>query len=132
MEWHAASLRTNNKHCGETAMDMTIRAAGRILATMLLLVPLATVAGPPTDDSKHRFQFSEATVAELQSEMAEGELTSEQLTTAYLRRILELDQGGPGVNSIIELNPDALAMARQADNLRKHGHVLGPLHGIPV
>jgi amidase len=113
-------------------MDMTIRAAGRILATMLLLVPLVTVAGPPTDDSKHRFQFSEATVAELQSEMAEGELTSEQLTTAYLRRILELDQGGPGVNSIIELNPDALAMARQADNLRKQGHVLGPLHGIPV
>jgi amidase len=113
-------------------MDMTIRAAGRILATMLLLVPLVTSAGPPNDDSKHRFQFSEATVAELQSEMAEGELTSEQLTTAYLRRILELDQGGPGVNSIIELNPDALAMARQADNLRKQGHVLGPLHGIPV
>jgi amidase len=113
-------------------MDMTIRAAGRSLATMLLLVPLVTLAGPPNDDSKHRFQFSEATVAELQSEMAEGELTSEQLTTAYLRRILELDQGGPGVNSIIELNPDALAMARQADNLRKQGHVLGPLHGIPV
>jgi amidase len=43
-----------------------------------------------------------------------------------------LDQNGPGVNSVIELNPDALAMAHQADVLRKHGIVLGPLHGIPV
>jgi amidase len=113
-------------------MDMTIRAAGRILVTMLLLGPLIAAAGPPTDDSKHPFPFSEATVAELQSEMAEGELTSEQLTAAYIKRIFALDQGGPGVNSIIELNPDALAMARQADNLRRHGHILGPLHGIPV
>jgi amidase len=118
-------------------MDMTIRAVGRIgprqaLATLLLLVPLMAAAGPPDDDSQHKFPFSEATVAQLQSEMAQGELTSEQLTAAYLRRILELDQGGPGVNSVIELNPDALAMARQADNLRRQGHVLGPLHGIPV
>jgi amidase len=113
-------------------MDMTIRAAGRTLLTMLLLLPLVTAAGPPTDDSKHRFRFSEATVAELQSEMAEGELTSEALTAAYIARIFALDQGGPGVNSIIELNPDALAMARHADDLRRHGHVLGPLHGIPV
>src|SRR5207244_2015427 len=41
-------------------------------------------------------------------------------------------QGGPNVNSVIELNPDALAMAQGADNLRARGRVLGPLHGIPV
>src|SRR5262249_55110 len=50
----------------------------------------------------------------------------------YLTRIGALDQKGPGVNSVIELNPDALVMARNADALRRHGIVLGPLHGIPV
>jgi amidase len=118
-------------------MDMTIRAAGRTgpsqaLVAMLLLLPLLARSGPSTDDSQHRFRFSEATVAELQSEMAAGRLTSEELTGAYIRRVFALDQGGPGVNSIIELNPDALAMARQADALRRRGHVLGPLHGIPI
>ncbi|HAK06221.1 MAG TPA: hypothetical protein DCO65_02960, partial [Spartobacteria bacterium] len=52
----------------------------------------------------------------------------------YIARIIALDQPGAdhGVNSIIELNPDALALAQRADNLRKQGKVLGPLHGIPV
>src|ERR1700704_6640905 len=115
-------------------MDMTIRAAGRALVAALLLLPLVSNAGPSADDShrQHPFQFSEATVAELQSEMAAGRITSEQLTTAYIKRILALDQDGPGVNSIIELNPDALTTARQADTLRRQGHVLGPLHGIPI
>src|SRR5437588_493922 len=77
-------------------------------------------------------QHNEATVAQLQAEMASGKLTSEGLTQEYISRILALDQGGPGVNSVIELNPDALVMARNADALRRRGVVLGPLHGIPV
>src|SRR5256712_2782577 len=64
--------------------------------------------------------------------MAAGQLTSVDLTNFYIQRILDLDQGGPGVNSVIELNPDALVMARKADDLRAKGEVLGPLHGIPV
>jgi amidase len=64
--------------------------------------------------------------------MASGKLTSEQLTGEYIARINALDQNGPGVNSVIELNPDALNMAKNADKLRKQGKVLGPLHGIPV
>jgi len=77
-------------------------------------------------------RHNEATVAQLQAEMASGRLTSEQLTREYLARILALDQNGPGVNSVIELNPDALVIARHADALRRSGKVLGPLHGIPV
>jgi amidase len=76
--------------------------------------------------------FNEATVADLQAKMTAGTLTSEQLTKYYVRRILELDQNGPGVNSVIELNPDALRIAEQMDDLRRHGKILGPLHGIPV
>lgn len=106
---------------------MTSRMAGRILVAALLLLPLATRA-----EHDDRFPFLEATVAQLQAQMAAGHLTSEQLTRAYIERIHDLDSRGPGVNSIMELNPDALAMARRADDQRRHGVVLGPLHGIPV
>jgi amidase len=101
--------------------------ARRILVTALLLSPLAARAEP-----EDGFPFREATVAQLQAEMAAGRLTSERLTRAYIDRIHALDSSGPGVNSIMELNPDALALARKADELRRHGVVLGPLHGIPV
>lgn len=77
-------------------------------------------------------QLNEATVAQLQAEMTSGKLTSEQLTRYYIARIQALDQSGPNVNAVIELNPDALAMAKHADQLRRHGVVLGPLHGIPI
>jgi amidase len=111
---------------------MTSRMAGRILIIVsLLLVPLVAQADSK-DKDKDKFPFLEATVAQLQAEMAAGRLTSEKLTRAYIERIEELDSTGPGVNSIMELNPDALAMARRADELRRQGKVLGPLHGIPV
>src|SRR4029077_12338960 len=77
-------------------------------------------------------KHSEATIAQLQAEMASGKLKSEELTKEYIARINALDQNGPGVNAVIELNPDALSMAKNADKLRHQGHVLGPLHGIPV
>ena len=77
-------------------------------------------------------QHNEATVAQLRAEMQQGKLTSEELTREYIARILALDQGENGVNSIIELNPDAVEMAKNADKLRKRGQVLGPLHGMPV
>jgi len=112
---------------------MSSRMAGWMMAATLLL-PLALGAETPDNDSHNdlKFWFNEATVAQLQAAMARGNLTSERLTRAYIARIFELDQGGPGVNAVIELNPDALAMAQQADALRRKGKVLGPLHGIPV
>src|SRR5882757_5631361 len=69
-------------------------------------------------------QYNEATVAQLQAAMASGRLTSVKLTEYYLARIRALDAGHEGVNSIIELNPDALQMAAHADELRHHGQVL--------
>src|SRR5713226_4980445 len=94
-----------------------------LLAFALLIA--VSIQAQPTN-------HNEETVADLQAKMAAGTLTSVQLTNFYIRRIFDLDQGGPGVNSVIELNPDALAMARDADRLRAKGQVLGPLHGIPV
>jgi amidase len=106
---------------------MSAKTAGWIFGLVLLaLIP------PARAEHDQDFPFLEATVAQLQAEMAAGHLSSERLTRAYLDRIHELDSSGPGVNSIIELNPDALLLARKADELRRHGVVLGPLHGIPV
>jgi len=94
----------------------------------LVLSPLAAIAAPENED---RSPHEEATVAQLQAEMAAGRLTSENLTREYIARIFKLDQNGPGVNAVIELNPDAIAMARKADAMRRRGMV-GPLLGIPV
>ena len=76
--------------------------------------------------------LTDATVAELQAAMTAGQVTSFSLVNAYLRRIANLDQAGPKVNSIIEVNPDAQAIAQKLDVERRAGRVRGPLHGIPV
>jgi len=107
---------------------MTASTRHIVLIATLLVSALATAQLQPAIPTQH----NEATVAQLQAEMASGRLTSERLTQVYITRILALDQSGPGVNAVIELNPDALAMARHADALRRRGIVLGPLHGIPV
>lgn len=78
------------------------------------------------------FPHAEATIAGLQEQMKSGQLTSSSLTAAYLARIAEMDRAGPKLNAIIELNPDAAAIARQLDAERQAGKVRGPLHGIPV
>ena len=103
----------------------------RILLFAALLAP-ASAFGQSASTTSVPTQHNEATVAQLQADMAAGRLTSEQLTQEYIARIIALDQNGPGVNAVIELNPDALAIARNADALRRRGVVLGPLHGIPV
>ena len=116
---------------------MAFTVTRTLLVAVLSLSPLAVAADQATSrhgdsDDKVPTRHNEATIAQLQAEMASGKLTSEDLTEEYIARILALDQKGPGVNSVIELNPEALAMARHADHLRRHGTVLGPLHGIPV
>src|SRR5438034_11599159 len=93
-----------------------------IAAVFVLLTPLSLRAQPT--------EFNEKTVAQLQAEMAAGKLTSVQLTQYYIDRIMALDQNE--VNSVIELSPDALDMAKNADAMRAKGKLLGPLHGIPV
>ncbi len=64
--------------------------------------------------------------------LASGELSSHALVQAYLDRIAKIDKAGPSLNSVIELNPDALKEADQLDAAREDGKIRGPLHGIPV
>lgn len=78
------------------------------------------------------FELQEATVTGLQDGMKSGEYTARSITEAYLRRIDELDKKGPALRSIIETNPEALAIADALDAERKSKGPRGPLHGIPV
>lgn len=105
--------------------------AGASLAGTLALRPTAHAA-PGTGRDTGPSRFNEATIAQLQAEMANGRVSSVELTTFYLNRINQLDQNGPGLNAVLELNPDALAIAQAADAMRRSGRVLGPLHGIPI
>jgi len=113
---------------------MIIPAFRTFLVAALLSLPLAAANDAMRNNESNDApkNHNEWTVAKLEAAMAAGKLTSEDLTREYIARIIALDQNGPGVNSVIELNPDALVMARNADKLRKRGIVLGPLHGIPV
>lgn len=74
----------------------------------------------------------EWTITDLNEKMESGELTSRQVTELYLQRIAAVDKGGPYINSVIELNPDALEIADGLDKERKAGKLRGALHGIPI
>src|SRR6185503_12186220 len=94
------------------------------------------LAGSSPDDAIARARrrdededWFEASVPTLQRLMKHGDLTSVGLTKAYLRRIRDLN---PVLGAVIETNPDALHIAAKRDRERRHGHVRGPLHGIPV
>ena len=97
------------------------------LAGARAIVPSTSAETPPRP-----FELDEMTIADLQAGMASGKYTSRSMTEKYLARIEEIDKGGPALASVIELNPDALAIADALDKERKTGRVRGPLHGIPV
>lgn len=78
------------------------------------------------------FELEEITIQQLQDGLKSGKYTSRRLVSAYLTRIQQIDGQGPTLRSVIETNPDALALADAADAERKAGKVRGPLHGIPV
>ncbi|MNO86679.1 Glutamyl-tRNA(Gln) amidotransferase subunit A [compost metagenome] len=73
-----------------------------------------------------------STVAELQSRMSDGSVTSMQLVQRALARIGAIDRNGPALNAVVEINPDALAIANDLDAERAEGRLRGPLHGVPV
>ncbi len=83
--------------------------------------------------SRTRFSVVETTIAEAHRAMLAGSLTARQLVQAYLDRIAAYDQQGPAINSLITINPRALAVADSLDaELRRTGRLSGPLHGIPM
>ena len=101
---------------------------------------VAACASPKKEETKtessetftDEFELNEATIGDLQKRMQSGQATSESITQLYLDRIGAVDKKGPRLNAVIEINPDALSIAKVMDDERKAGKVRGPMHGIPV
>ena len=85
-----------------------------------------------TVDSYKLFELDEETISSLADKLSSGTYSSEQLIKLYMHRIEAIDKKGPRLNSIIELNPDALSIAKIMDLELKSNKRRGPLHGIPV
>lgn len=96
-----------------------------LAAFALLMLPAAYAHQPHPD-------LAEADITTLQQQLGEGRITSVSLTRAYLARIAALDDAGPRLDAVIELNPNAVADAETLDEERRAGKARGPLHGIPV
>src|SRR6266536_1665584 len=93
---------------------------------------MAETAAGAAAASVPSFKWEEATIAELQAVMQAGTLTSHSLVDAYIHRIRQIDLAGIQLNSVIEVNPDALATADGLDRERRASGPRGPLHGIPI
>jgi amidase len=86
--------------------------------------------GPATEVKS--FELDEITIADLQDGMKAGKFTARSLVDKYTARIEEIDKHGPAINAVLELNPDAVAIADALDQERKAKGPRGPLHGIPL
>ena len=113
---------------------LKLTAAGTAwLAAQPAIAKTATVGPSAATKAKVRgFELEEATVHDLQVGMRSGRWTAAYLVKKYLARIEEVDARGPRLNSVIELNPEASAIARDLDRERQARGPRGPLHGIPV
>ena len=77
-------------------------------------------------------ELAEVSISELRKAIDSGKWSVADIVAGYLARIEALDRSGPAINSVIEVNPDALSIARQLDDERLQGRSRGPLHGIPI
>jgi amidase len=106
--------------------------SGISLAAVSAVRPVEMASALTATAAAPAFELDEMTIRDLQSGMASGKYTAHSLARKYLDRIDDIDKHGPAINSVIELNPDALAIATELDRERKAKRARGPLHGIPI
>jgi amidase len=116
--------RVGEARQGRRKMTLCARAA--------VALCLAAASAHSSDSVQLPFTLEEATIADLHARMVNGEISAHTLVQQYLDRIAAIDKSGPAINSVIEVNPDALKIADALDAERMAGKVRGPLHGIPV
>jgi amidase len=125
-----ATLPTRRRFLQNTFM-------GGVAARMATFGPLPSVesrdlVSPAAPVDVPTFELDEITISELQDGMKSGKYTARSIAEKYLARIDQIDKHGPSVNSVIEINPEALAIADALDQERQRNATRGPLHGVPV
>ena len=132
--WRAAALATGTSACG-SALEARAAAHGEP-GTAAGPEPLGTAPAPrggaALGQPPEPFALEEIAIGDLAASMASGERTARTVTQAYLARIAQIDRQGPILRSVIETNPDALAIADALDRERAEGRVRSPLHGVPI
>ena len=103
-----------------------------VLSAVLAFWFLTPGIDPLPRQLEDAFELNETSVVQLQEWMGAGRYTARRIAELYLARIGQLDRSGPTLRSVIEINPDALAIADTLDAERRAGKIRGPLHGIPV
>jgi amidase len=97
----------------------------------VLVALMATTACTPQREIGDE-EIVDLTATQLAAELAAGALTAERVTRVFLERIAAIDDAGPTLSAVIEVNPDAVEIARALDLRRRDGGPVGPLHGVPV
>jgi amidase len=144
-----AQPASGDSQCAEprtSAQSPKIPSRRKFLQTSLISGAAALVATPlrpVISEARERslaekpadvpsFEFDEITIADLQDGMKSGKYSARSIAEKYLARIGQIDKQGPAINSVIEINPDALSISEALDKERKEKGPRGPLHGIPV
>jgi amidase len=113
-------------------LEWTTLGVAQALGADRVLADSSQRARPAPAFHLRRFEWEEATIGDLQAALAKGRQTAVSLVRAYLRRIEDLNQRGPALRAVIEVNPEALAIAKDLDGQRKAKGPRSSLHGIPV
>jgi amidase len=127
------SSTINRREFLETSLTVGVAAAATLASPALArAAEHAAPESPSTASAPRAFEFEETTISELQQGMSNGKLSARELAEKYIERIEKFDRKGARLNSIIELNPDALSLAAELDRERKTKGARSPLHGIPI
>ncbi len=109
-----------------TGISLTAGGLGSLQASGMYLRDNSNSRIPPA------LNLEEISITDLQKKMQQNEATSVSITKAYLDRIKQIDRQGPKLNTVIEINPDAVRIAERMDSERKQGKIRSALHGIPI
>lgn len=117
-------------------MKLIIKCCQYLYRTMLILVLSGLIyscqAKPEQTKLSESFVFEEIEVSQIQEGYRTGKYTVSSVVEIYLKRIESIDQSGPMLHSVIQVNPDAMQIAALLDAEMKAGTIRGPLHGIPI